>query len=85
VYATRGVGRGVAPAARMWTCRCGHTSCERVAQTRTQVTAELACEGCGRIYQRASPGAPLVLFEGDYIGSYIGAKDKEGDGRRAVV
>ena len=54
----------------MWKCpRCGHTSCEEVATTRTQVTAEVACEGCGNIFQRASPGAPWVRNEGDYIGS----------------
>ena len=53
-----------------WKCpRCGHTSCEDIATTRTQVTAEVACEGCGCVFQRASPGAPWVLNEGDYIGS----------------
>ena len=37
--------------------------------TSLQVTAEVACEGCGNIFQRASPGAPWVRNEGDYIGS----------------
>ena len=55
--------------ASMWQCpRCFHTQSEEVATTRTQV-AEVACEGCGCIFERASPGASWVLNEGDYIGS----------------